>query len=190
MLLACTEVESAWRNILVANGYSDRPPEYLTTNDYVKLLEPMQLNRWRVRLLRSHEAWTLAPFEKWNKGRATGSLPWYRDYNSTKHNREMHLDCATVENVLSAMSAVFVMLVSQFGTEEVQRLGLNDFVIEEAPVTEPLDAYIRNSRTDFVPVPLWRPVPFFSKVGEPTIELQALAAEQGVKREGRAKENG
>lgn len=164
LILACTEVESAWRSILVANGYPLDSRSQIGTKDYVKLLKPMKLNNWRVRLLRSHEAWTLAPFEEWDEDKPTRSLPWYHGYNATKHDREMHLDCATMENVLHAMSAVFVMLVSQFGTENVLGAGLDDFVIEEIPTTDRRDAYIRSFRTDYGPSPAWRPMPLFGIV--------------------------
>jgi hypothetical protein len=42
MLLACTEVECQWRSVLEANDY---PGTRFTTNDYVKLLSVMRLDR-------------------------------------------------------------------------------------------------------------------------------------------------
>ena len=146
LILACTEVESAWRSILAANDYPMN--RQLSTKDYVHLLKPMQLNQWCVRLVRSHEKWTFSPFKTWDERVSTKSLPWYDSYNATKHDRETNLNRATLQDVLNSMTAVFIMLVSQFGTKEVRKFGLDDFAIEEKSQTDPLDAYIQNYRID------------------------------------------
>jgi hypothetical protein len=46
LILTCTEAETHWRNVLVANS-SGTPNEHYTTADYVKLREPMKLNVWQ-----------------------------------------------------------------------------------------------------------------------------------------------
>src|SRR4026207_1673761 len=63
LILACTEVEAAWGGVLKANGYL---PGRWSTNDYVKLLRPMRLNEWRVRLGAHPDYPDLLPFEGWD----------------------------------------------------------------------------------------------------------------------------
>ena len=118
LILACTEVESSWRAILSANNY---PPRNWTTNDYVKLLEPMKLDSYTLTLATHPEYGEITPFEGWAIAEPTRSLAWYDAYNATKHNREDELHRATLQEVIAAMAAVHVMTVAQFGFDEVER---------------------------------------------------------------------
>ena len=56
MILACTEVESAWRTVLEQSNASPRSgkPGRWSTNDYVRLLGPMRLAEWKVSLSAHH----------------------------------------------------------------------------------------------------------------------------------------
>jgi len=112
LLIACMEVEASWAAVLRANGYiKDR----LTTKDYVKLLNPMILDSYVVRLSSYHQFLPFAPFEGWRSDTPTQSLPWYEAYNQTKHNREDHLNAATLRNAVYAVGAAVVMFYAQFG---------------------------------------------------------------------------
>jgi hypothetical protein len=112
LLLAATEVESAWKGVLKANNYER---ERTTTNDYVKLADKMKLREWELRL-ESYDAYpTIRPFADWDPGDPTVSLPWYNSYNSVKHDREGNLHLATMQQAISAMAAVAVMGWAQFG---------------------------------------------------------------------------
>jgi hypothetical protein len=112
LLIACMEVEASWASVLRANGYiNDR----MTTKDYVKLLNPMILDSYRVGLTSYHDFTAFAPFEGWQSDNSTQSLPWYDAYNKTKHNREDHLSAATLRNAVYAVGAAVVMFYAQFG---------------------------------------------------------------------------
>ena len=115
LILACTEVESAWKAVLSANSVT--PPKKPTTKDYVKLLAPMRLAEWGIGLVSYPDYPDVKPFATWDatEGKTTTSLPWYDAYNDTKHNREERLHRATLEHVIAAMVAVQVMYVAQFG---------------------------------------------------------------------------
>lgn len=82
LTLACMEVESSWRAVLKVNHYTPpglRPgsaPRY-TTNDYVKLLAPLRLGEYTVRLSGHPNIDPFAPFAGWDPARPTESLPWY-----------------------------------------------------------------------------------------------------------------
>lgn len=94
LLLAAMEVEASWTAVLKANEYSSI--SHLTTTDYVKLLAPMLLDSYRVKLTSYPSFPPFAPFENWRADAPTQSLGWYNAYNSTKHNREVHLNAATL----------------------------------------------------------------------------------------------
>jgi hypothetical protein len=113
LLLAAMEVEASWAAVLNANGYGPNPR--LNTTDYVKLLAPMLLDSYRLELTSYPSFPPFAPFECWRAVAPTQSLDWYHAYNLTKHNREEHLNAATLEKAVHAVGAVVVMFYAQFG---------------------------------------------------------------------------
>ena len=85
LLLACMEVESSWTAVLKINEYGKGR---LTTQDYVKLLSPMYLDRYWVNLP-SYKYPSIKPFEGWDAEDPKPSpCHWYHAYNQTKHDRE------------------------------------------------------------------------------------------------------
>lgn len=112
LILACTEVESAWKAILRANGYSPKKGDrYWSRRDYKHLLDPLALDIYTVRLSSYPRYGELTPFEPWR----TNGLPWYEAYNKVKHDREEELGRATLGHVIDAMAAVSIMVFVQFG---------------------------------------------------------------------------
>jgi hypothetical protein len=112
LLLAAMEVEASWAAVLKANGYTG---SRFTTKDYVKLLAPMVLDSFSLKLRSYPEFPTAASFKGWNADSATKSLDWYDAYNQTKHNREEHLGVATLERAIKAVGAAAIMFYAQFG---------------------------------------------------------------------------
>ena len=125
LITACTEVESAWRSVYVAN--CDCAPDRLTTNQYVRLADAMRLRGRTVVFNRTVPSRELRPLAGWDATRPTESLPWYAAYNATKHNREMRLDQATLGNVIDALAALHIMLNAQFGGEAEELLPARPF---------------------------------------------------------------
>lgn len=114
LMLACTEVESAWKAILVANGKC-QANDNLKTSDYIALLPILHLSKWEVSLFNYPSYGSLAPFGSWSSPATTRTIPWYDAYNSTKHNREAKLNLANLDNMINALGAVFIMTKAQFG---------------------------------------------------------------------------
>ncbi len=112
LLLACTDVEAAWRGVFEENH---RPPPtngYWTARDYRDLCPIMRLDEYGVRLS-AHPGYPIVrPFEAWKRG--TG-LPWYQAYNATKHDREGAIHQATLAHVVEACAGLFIMIHAQFG---------------------------------------------------------------------------
>jgi len=142
LILAATEVETHWRGVLVANGFSgDRP----TTADYIKLLHPMRLDQYSVGFRQFPWLSPIRPFAGWTADKATQSLGWYDAYNGVKHNREREFERANLGNAFAAVSACAVMLAAQF-TASIGlggRSELSDFfTFMEMPTWEPGDSYV------------------------------------------------
>lgn len=121
IMLACTEVESAWKATLRANGASPiRGDDQWTTRDYVRLLAPMRLDEWTVSLSNHPSYAHLQPFQGWDPNKPSASLSWYDAYNKIKHDRETEIHLATLSNVINAMGAVYTMTIAQFGREHLE----------------------------------------------------------------------
>lgn len=135
LILACMECEAQWRGVLTANGYS---ATQLTTKDYVKTSPALRLNEYAVKL--HHYPWLpgVSPFEHWEAGAPTQSIAWYDDYNAAKHDREGSFARANLASAVAAVSAAWIMIAAQFGTD-----GLREF--------NDLNRYFHLER-----VPLWR----------------------------------
>jgi hypothetical protein len=112
LLLAAMDVEASWAAVLKANGYAGTR---FTTNDYVKLLEPMGLDRFSLTLRSYPEFPGFTPFKGWLAQTPTKSLDWYDAYNQTKHNREECLGEGTLQRAVHTVGAAVVMLYAQFG---------------------------------------------------------------------------
>lgn len=114
LILACTEVESHWRSILLANGYPEKSSYH--TGDYVKLSGLMRLDEYSVLFSRYPWLPKQSPFKDWGKTECTTKdIPWYDAYNAVKHAREENFDRATLEHCLQAVAACAIMNCAQAG---------------------------------------------------------------------------
>jgi len=135
LILAATEAEMHWRGILIANGLQMQRP---TSNQYIRLLEPMKLSHYAVTFHGYPDLGPIKPFADWSQVDPTGSLGWYSAYHGVKHNREVEFARGTLRHAFEAVSACIVLLVSQFGpvalnAELSSLIGLTypDWPIEE-----------------------------------------------------------
>jgi hypothetical protein len=158
LILACTEVETHWRGVLIANGAS-RAGGRTTTSDYVKLNDAMRLDQFAVEFPSYPWLARFRPFDGWGStNKPTQELAWYDTYNAAKHDRETAFERATLERVFEAISACVVMVVAQFGAEA--GLGVRSelssyFHLVETPEWPYEDLYIYPYGTD---PPHWRPI--------------------------------
>jgi hypothetical protein len=147
LLLSSMEVESGWTAVLGANGYNitDR----LSTNDYIKILNPLLLSKYQVEFPMYPEIGIVSPFKDWHIKSPTKSLLWYDAYNNTKHNREDNFHFATLENAILSVCGVAVMLCAQFGPEAVPHgMEVTLKEIEQNWPYIPLANAVRNSNAD------------------------------------------
>lgn len=146
LINACTEVESSWRSVYVANHPA--PPQRLNTNQYVRLADAMRLREWSVLFTRIAPAREIRPFATWNAADPTGTLPWYDAYNMTKHNREEHLDQATLGHAVEALAALYILLLAQFGYEAKNALPEHPFTLHNVPEWDHEHRYIQSPFDD------------------------------------------
>lgn len=121
LILACTEVETHWRGVLIANHVA-RAGDHLKTSDYVKLSSPMRLSEYAIAFPSYPWLAPFKPYEAWGRtGRPTQELSWFDGYNAVKHDRERHFARGTLSHVFEAISACVVILVAQFGLSGIGR---------------------------------------------------------------------
>ncbi len=113
LILACTEVEYLLLKVLNENGYPQK--SMYKTSDYVKCTDVLQLDKYEVVLSQYPNLKKFKPFFNWDKKNPTKSIPWYSAYNSVKHNRGDNIKEANLENLLDAISAIHILIVSQYG---------------------------------------------------------------------------
>ena len=143
LMLACTEIESAWRAVLEENTKCKKCR--YTTIDYIKVKAPLQLDKWTVRLTDYPDISPFTPFAGWDNASTTKSIGWYDAYNSVKHDREAEFSKATLGNLLNAMAALHVMQAAQWGPEVYSRFHGNRFSpfdVVKYPEYEPSELYI------------------------------------------------
>lgn len=136
LILAATEVESAFRAVLAANQYSG-PGDQTSrrnTKDFVQLAVPMRLSAWSVSLRNHPDLQPMAPFAGWQESQPTASLDWYDAYNSVKHDRERNFARATLRHAVTAVAAAYILVNAQFGEFDIRHyLGLDEFQLAASP---------------------------------------------------------
>lgn len=115
LILACTEVEYLLLKTLTENGYQEK--SRYSTWDYIKCRDVLKLNKYETKLIQYSDLKVFAPFKDWSneKGKTTESIPWYDAYNRVKHNRNDNISHANLEHLLDAISAIHILLESQYG---------------------------------------------------------------------------
>lgn len=113
LLRASTEVESLCRLVFAKNGVKlRREANILRFSD---LEGPMKLSEYTM-YCPEYRLPDWVPFSSFRATKRSDRSPgWYRAYNAVKHDRGMSFERASLESVLHAASAVYVLLVAQIG---------------------------------------------------------------------------
>lgn len=142
LILACTEVEAAWKGVLTTNGVQRKQ---FTTSDYVKLCSVLHLTEYSIYFRPYPWLEPMRPFERWHDGAPSQSIPWYFAYNETKHDRENKFSEATLEHAFHAVAACVVMLHAQFGNLQGSRAD-HSVVVLGRPTWTLADCYIPSNQ--------------------------------------------
>lgn len=120
LLRACVEIEANCKAILRENGYTkkNKKGEYIDFNmeDYKKINTTHRLSSYQVKVpYWSGNENLRIPFSAWSSG---SSLPWYKAYHATKHDRYAEFREGNFNHLLDACCGVLVILSAQFGTND------------------------------------------------------------------------
>jgi hypothetical protein len=148
LMLACTEIEANFIGVLRSNGLRSMGTNY-NTGDFIRLIDVLHLRSWGASLKLRSGCGNVYPFREWDAVKPTRSLIWYDAYNKVKHDSFENLSKANFHNVYRAMSALYVLLLAQWGLNVFDELGLRvpfyavsrpDFDIVEIPVAIATDS--------------------------------------------------
>ena len=108
-LRVCTETESLWRDMVLASSWNKKKAAILNGSDYRRLEADWNSSRFTVSLLFwKPKPRLVVPFVAWKRKGAP--LPWYRDYNTVKHNRNSEFPRANLASLTDAFAGLFLML--------------------------------------------------------------------------------
>ncbi|SKD06717.1 hypothetical protein SAMN05660461_3531 [Chitinophaga ginsengisegetis] len=116
LMRTCIEIEANFKAILSENIYTPQNDRFgnpiYNMGVYKKINTTHHLSGYEVVLPIWNEVGRVfKPFEEWG---TSNSLPWYRAYNASKHDRKEEFKQANFENLLNAVTGLLVLLTSQF----------------------------------------------------------------------------
>lgn len=114
LILSCTEFENQITSILEKHNIAPIGRNY-NTNDYVKINDIAYLYNYVINFKNYSIFSKIMPFKNWNISNPTQSLKWYDSYNKTKHNKNLHFDESTLDNVINAIASNIIMYCVKFG---------------------------------------------------------------------------
>lgn len=113
LVRACIEVEALCKLVFLKNCITLN--RYANIIRYSDLNGAMRLSDYEV-LCYGFQHPPFVPFASFsNSVRQNRSPAWYQAYNRVKHNRTDNFSDASLENVIQAIGAVYVLVVAQFG---------------------------------------------------------------------------
>lgn len=124
LILACTEVESVFKLICVATESKKVGDigEYkrILLSRYPKIIEAtVSVNR-----LGKY----IQPYSEWT----TGPISWWTAYQQVKHSRGSHFSCASYQNAVNAIAALYIAIFYLAKTEDLSFSGIgSEYIYSE-----------------------------------------------------------
>ena len=128
----CIEIENNFKAIFSENKFSKTNTNI---HDYYLIDKTHHLSEYEIKLpIWDGKHNLCSPFEIWKT--ANISPTWYKAYNECKHNRQEKFYQANFENLIDAVTALLILLSSQFYIGEFlinsnTPIGRNNFLINE-----------------------------------------------------------
>ena len=118
----CIEIEANFKAILQENIYTPkdkkgkkRKESAWNISDYKLIDKTHHLSSYTIELpIWNGSKNKFNPFSDWRENK---SLFWYKAYNQSKHDRQNNFKKANFENLMNAVSALLILLSSQFKRE-------------------------------------------------------------------------
>lgn len=123
LMRTCVEIEANFKAILTENGYSKKIKKNgeqtpMNMSDYNKLEVTHMLSSYKVNIPHWRGQYGIrTPFSCWSNP-SKPNPKWYNAYHETKHNRVAGFENANFENIIDAVSALLIILSSQFYTHD------------------------------------------------------------------------
>ena len=114
LILSCTEFENQISSILTKHNIPPIGRNY-NTNDYVIINKMAYLYNYVINFKNYSMFSKIMPFKNWNANNPTKSLKWYDSYNKTKHNKNLHFNEATLDNVINSIASNIIMYCVKYG---------------------------------------------------------------------------
>ncbi|MDR2901887.1 MAG: hypothetical protein LBU87_02100 [Lactobacillales bacterium] len=140
LILACTEIESSFKFYNL--GKNER------TSDYVKILELVDLTKYKISLIGYSNPYKCCPFADWNTAEPTKSIGWYNAYNQSKHSRESSFNLSTLENCINAISANIIVFAIRYSPQMLY----NESDVCSNLVRGAIDFRIEDSDDFYIPI--------------------------------------
>ena len=116
----CIEIEANFKAILKVNIFTEPKTRSLNLTDYRKVDVTHHLSSYEVMLpIWNGVCGHWKPFEPWKVARGVSnaqgiSLPWYKAYNKSKHDRQDQFKKANFGNLVEAVAGLLVLISAQF----------------------------------------------------------------------------
>ena len=140
LILACTEFECSMKTYKL--GKNSR------TNDYVKILDFVDLKRYKIELAGYSKRYVSYPFANWKTEKTTESLPWYSAYTETKHNRADAFNRSTLQNCIDAISANLIMFSIRYSPDPLY----NESDVCSSLVRNTFALQLENNQDFYIPI--------------------------------------
>lgn len=140
LFLACSDLECRLKR------YNFKKNERM--NDYVQILDYIDLSKYKLPLVGYSNPYKCCPFENWNNKEASKSIPWYYAYNQIKHNIDANFHLATLENGINAIAANIILFAIRYSPRYLYE---KDDVCSNL-IKSSLDYRIENSMDFYIPI--------------------------------------
>ena len=124
LMRTCVELEANFKAILEENTFTPPANRSLNIRDYRRVDATHHLSSYEVMLpIWNNKPLILKPFEPWKSARGLSdrgelSLCWYQAYNASKHDRQDEFKKANLENLVTAVAGLLVLISSQFQSQD------------------------------------------------------------------------
>lgn len=140
LILACTELESSFKFYKFDKN--------MGMNDYIKILDFVDLSKYKLSLVGYANPYKSCPFKNWSKNSPSKSLKWYEAYNQVKHNKDGSFHLANLENCIDAIAANIVL----FSIRYSPAMLYNENDVCSNLVRSSLDLRLEESKDFYIPV--------------------------------------
>ena len=140
LFLACSDLECNLKR------YNFKNNERM--NDYIQILDYIDLSKYKLSLVGYSNPYKCCPFENWKKKEPSKSIPWYYAYNQIKHNIDANFHLATLENCINAIAANIILFAVRYSPRYIYE---KDDICSNL-IRSSLDYRIENSEDFYIPI--------------------------------------